>query len=210
MRRDYIIAIILAVAAIPAGATLMVAPDYLHLTGVAVPLTFWGGIGLTFTLIIFAAVVALRSERKAKQAPAVSPLCSSAARDVALLDAIWRIFTGVWGERRKFWDGGDPNQNPDFDNFYRICLDIRQKAFDGTLPIWATRKGSQLYEAVPLKFWRERSFAPQPMMDPAWPDVWVEHSQGPTQYHRSTEWENFSTNREIIDRLWSPPREVSG
>jgi hypothetical protein len=42
----------------------MVAPDYLHLSGATVPLTFWGGIGLTVTLLLTAALVALRGEGK--------------------------------------------------------------------------------------------------------------------------------------------------
>src|SRR5262249_13073770 len=143
MRRDYVIAIILAVASLPAGATLMVAPEYLHLTGVAVPLTFLGGIGLTAALLSLAAWVALRAGTEDKHP--VSHLCKTATRDVSLLDAIWRVFMGVWGERKRFWDGGDPNQNPDFGRFWIACDDVRQKAFEGALPIWATRKNSQLY-----------------------------------------------------------------
>lgn len=69
MRRDLLIAIILAVSAIPAGAALMVAPEYLHLTGASVPITFWGGIGLTAGLIVAAAVVALRGEVQSGHAP---------------------------------------------------------------------------------------------------------------------------------------------
>jgi hypothetical protein len=68
MRRDYLIAILLAVAAFPAGASLMVAPVYLHLIGWQIPATFWGGIGLASLLIIAAIIVALRGE---KQAPPV-------------------------------------------------------------------------------------------------------------------------------------------
>jgi amino acid transporter len=60
MRREYLIAIILAVAALPAGAALMVAPEYLHLTGLAIPATFWGGIAITIILIFTAIAVALR------------------------------------------------------------------------------------------------------------------------------------------------------
>ena len=67
MRRDFLIAIVLAVAALPAGTALMAAPEYLHLTGVALALTFWGGIGLTFVLIIAAIAIALRGE---SQSPA--------------------------------------------------------------------------------------------------------------------------------------------
>jgi hypothetical protein len=59
MRRDYLIAIILALSALPAGVALMVAPEYLHLSGAAIPLVFWGGIAVTLALIVAAAFIAL-------------------------------------------------------------------------------------------------------------------------------------------------------
>ncbi|MEA2921961.1 MAG: hypothetical protein QOF07_1924, partial [Bradyrhizobium sp.] len=62
MRRDFQIAIVLAVAAIPAGVALMAAPEYLHLTGRSLALTFWGGIVLTVLLIVAAVILALRGE----------------------------------------------------------------------------------------------------------------------------------------------------
>ncbi|MGX4806642.1 hypothetical protein [Bradyrhizobium guangdongense] len=65
MRVDFKIALILAVAALPAGAALMVVPEYLHLSGAAVPITFWGGIALAVALILIAAIIALRAELEA-------------------------------------------------------------------------------------------------------------------------------------------------
>lgn len=65
MRVDFKIALILALAALPAGAALMVAPEYLHLSGIIVPLTFWGGIVLSVVLILIAGIIALRAEREA-------------------------------------------------------------------------------------------------------------------------------------------------
>jgi hypothetical protein len=62
MRRDHLIAIILAATAFPIGAVGVVAPEYLHLTGAAVSLTFWGGIGLALALIALAAITALWGE----------------------------------------------------------------------------------------------------------------------------------------------------
>jgi hypothetical protein len=62
MRRDFQIAIILAVAAIPAGVALMAAPEYLHLTGKRLALTFWSGSVLTVLLITAAVILALRGE----------------------------------------------------------------------------------------------------------------------------------------------------
>jgi hypothetical protein len=60
MRREYIFAILLAIAAFPAGAALMVAPEYLHLSGFALPATFWGGISITIFLLGIATVMAWR------------------------------------------------------------------------------------------------------------------------------------------------------
>jgi hypothetical protein len=67
MRRDFQLAIILAVAAIPAGTALMAAPEYLHLTGRALAAAFWGGIALTAVLIVLAVAIALRGEAQAPQ-----------------------------------------------------------------------------------------------------------------------------------------------
>jgi hypothetical protein len=62
MRRDFKIAFILAFATIPCGAWTAVAPEYLHLKGLALAATYWGGMVLTAILIIVALVVALRAE----------------------------------------------------------------------------------------------------------------------------------------------------
>lgn len=64
MRPDYRIAILLAVAAFPSGAALMVASEYLHLNPTAVFATFWGGIAIFLLLIAFAVRIALRGESK--------------------------------------------------------------------------------------------------------------------------------------------------
>jgi hypothetical protein len=62
MRREYQIAIVLAVATVPCGAGLAVAPEYLHLKGAALAATFWGGFALTLALIVLAFILALRAE----------------------------------------------------------------------------------------------------------------------------------------------------
>lgn len=68
MRRDYLLAIILMVAAIPGGAALMAAPEYLHLTSTPLALTFWGGVLLTLLLLFLAMAVALRGESQSPPA----------------------------------------------------------------------------------------------------------------------------------------------
>jgi hypothetical protein len=134
MRRDYLIAILLAVAAFPAGATLMVAPEYLHLTGVAVPLTFWGGIGLTAILILIAAAIAWRAKPqeapKGKDRPAVSPYCNT-PHDISLLDALWRVYMRIWGERKKVEMGDDPNANPETSNLRRYATIFGKRHLKG-------------------------------------------------------------------------------
>jgi hypothetical protein len=149
-------------------------------------------------------------DRRARPAPPiVSPLCKTVDRDVSLLDAIWRVFMGTWGTRKKFWDGGDPAGNADWFNFWQICEDIQQRAFEGKLPIWAIKRGSQVYEPLPLDFWRHHRLGPNPMMDPEWPlGVWIEHSDGLEKFHRAGEWLNYSTSRELVDRLWPPAKEA--
>lgn len=64
MRRNDLFAIILMVAAVPGGVALMAAPEYLHLTGIALAITFWGGVLLTLLLLFLAIAVALRGEAK--------------------------------------------------------------------------------------------------------------------------------------------------
>jgi hypothetical protein len=65
MRRDYQIAIVLAVAALAAGTALMAAPEYLHLGVQSLAVTFWGGVILTALLIVGAVAIALRGEAQA-------------------------------------------------------------------------------------------------------------------------------------------------
>jgi hypothetical protein len=64
MRVDFKVAIILFLATIPCAGAVAVAPEYLHLKGIALAITFWGGAGLTAALLIVALVVALRAEAK--------------------------------------------------------------------------------------------------------------------------------------------------
>jgi hypothetical protein len=132
MGRDYLIAILLAVSAIPLGPAMTAAPDYLHLTGYFIALTFWGGIALAASLILIAAAVAWRGER-ASENSAVS-LQSNAPRNVPLLDAIWRVHLGRWGDKVDY--GNDINaQTP----FYRTVSNVRQMTRDGKLPVWGTK-----------------------------------------------------------------------
>jgi hypothetical protein len=65
MRKDYLITLTLAVAGIPLGVALMVAPEYLHLSRSWLAFAFWGGTGLTVTMIAAVAAIALKARTAA-------------------------------------------------------------------------------------------------------------------------------------------------
>jgi len=78
-----------------------------------------------------------------------------AQRDVWLYDAICRIFLGRWDpialKRGKLdLDDADSTVLQDL-----VARHIRQLAADGTLPIWARKRGHwALWELVPPEFWK--------------------------------------------------------
>jgi hypothetical protein len=99
MPRACLIPIILAIAALPAGAALMVAPEYLHLTGAAIPLTFWGGIGLTVLLILSAAGLALKGEAQSRHEPLRMAMADSSFW-LAIGAAIIAALMAIWGNKK--------------------------------------------------------------------------------------------------------------
>jgi hypothetical protein len=207
MRRDYLIAILLAVSAIPLGAAMMVAPDYLRLPSQFVPFTFWGGIALALALIFAAATAAWRGERKPRDETAVSPR-SNAPRNVALVDAIWRIHLGRWGDRV---DCGD---HPDaWKPFSKITNEIRQFALDGKLPVWGSKGPGTPFEPVPLAFWRTHTIIATYVMNHLAQDVFICVAEptkiGQVRNARTMDFApNFMTSREVIEELW-PKRDSS-
>jgi hypothetical protein len=75
MRKDYVIAILLAIAAIPAGAALMAAPlKFEHLQPWVIDSCFYGGIGLTLVLIASAVFVAVHGEKTEADKPTIRRL----------------------------------------------------------------------------------------------------------------------------------------
>lgn len=200
MRRESVIAILLAISAFPIGAASVVASEYLHLTGYFVPLTFWGGIALAATLILIAVAIATRGERSIRYSD-VSPH-SHAPRNVALLDAIWRAHLGRWGDRVDF--GSDTNAKS---SFHRTVRDIRQMARDGKLPVWGTKRERDApFEPVPLSFWSTHDVEAEYVINPAVKDTWVYVTEptkiGQTRNARTQDWTNFMTSREIVEKLW--------
>jgi hypothetical protein len=201
MRRDYLIAILLAVSALPLGAALMVAPEYLHHPGEFVPLTFWGGIALALALIFTAATIAWRGEKRPRDETAVSPR-SHAPRNVSLADAIWRIRLGRWDDRIDFSD--DPKAS---EAFFKITAEIRQLTLDGKLPVWGSKGVGQPFEPVPVAFWKTHEIVAAYSKNHLVQDVFICVTEptkiGQTRYARTMDWApNFMTSREVIEELW--------
>jgi hypothetical protein len=129
---------------------------------------------------------------------------SKLERDVSLPDAIWRVFLGRWGERINL-----PKHDFKDRRVYRfvvVCSEIRQAAFDGKLPIWATRQRSYLFEPLPQEFWRNREIIPDVSMHPDFEEVWVRFTHalavGDVPFAMSSEWERFMTSKDAVDQLW--------
>lgn len=101
MQRDHLIAIILAVAGVSAGLSLMVAPQYLHLSGKAITDTFWGGVALTTVLIVAAGVVALRGEAKPVQETRMTP--ADVSYNFALVAVGASLVAALKGSPRSAW-----------------------------------------------------------------------------------------------------------
>ena len=62
MRKDYLIALLVGISAMPLGLALMAAPELLKLNYTWFLICFWGGLALTFILMGTAVALALRSE----------------------------------------------------------------------------------------------------------------------------------------------------
>jgi hypothetical protein len=135
-------------------------------------------------------------------APAANKFNPKWRRDVSLIDAIWRAHLGRWNDRiaylRDDWKSAGP--------FHQVTSDIRQKAFEGLLPIWGTRPRSNLYEPIPPEFWRNHDIQASYVILPRATDTWVYVTHplviGEVPNARTNAWENFMTNREVIEQLW--------
>jgi hypothetical protein len=93
-----------------------------------------------------------------------------------------------------------PKGDSENQRFYDLVTkEFRQAAFDGRLPIWAKRRGSDLWEAVPKEYWKDRRLAYLNVIreDPSTLSVEEEGS-----LRRSNEWREFMTSRSVVDALW--------
>jgi hypothetical protein len=101
MRKDFQIAILLALAAIPAGVALMAAPEYIGVLKEYPAPFFWGGLILAVGLIGAAIVIALRGE-------ASEPRSGHRRRMIALVSMIVFGLGFVGSAAVYFWPHAKP------------------------------------------------------------------------------------------------------
>jgi hypothetical protein len=168
---------------------------------------FWGALTGAFAML-----VAPKIWKKFKTKPTTHSGIDAARRDVVLSDALWRAFQGDWEKPTKLERLSDgKSSNPQTLRFHTTASEIRQKASDGVLPIWAKRPRSSLYEPVPKNFWTNHDIQAGYSLHPDTKDIFVYVTHplivGEVPYARTNAWEDFMTNREAVERLW--PRAVS-
>jgi hypothetical protein len=155
------------------------------------------------------AIRTIISQSYQQTAPSAGKVDPNWTRNVSLLDALWRAHLRKWNARETYpfdnWKAKEP--------FYAIGEEIRQKAFEGLLPIWARRPSSNLFESVPPEFWRNHDLEPGYCILPEVTDCWVKVTHpllvGEVPHARTAIWTDFMTSREAVEALWPASSDVS-
>jgi hypothetical protein len=127
---------------------------------------------------------------------------SDIKRDVWLRDAIWRAYIGIWYVPQ---EGLGPNiSESEKQRFVMLVIrEFRQHAFEGRLPIWGWRKGSNIWDEVPKKFWGDNQIDFIQVAKPDHPEDIKACANNPLkQPNASAEWSHFKTSRAVIERLY--------
>jgi hypothetical protein len=138
------------------------------------------------------------------QGPELPPPLSA----VALQTVLWRVSQKEWG-CRPFYDRRDPDRMEQVEqSLHRAAQDVRKKALEGLLPIWARHLHSRQFEAVPPEFWRNHEFDSKYSFGPHVDDVLVKATHtllpGEMSNVRTKVWTDFLTSKDIVDVLWPP------
>jgi hypothetical protein len=166
--------------------------------------------GILWAALYFAFCVG-RAERPEKEEsdshpeprvlPEAVPSDPKWARDVSLAGALWRAFQGDWMNAKP------PKDGLENERFELTADQIRQHAFDGSMPIWGRREGSNLFELVPRVFWQNHAILATYSLNSKdnrtlW--VYVTHPLvvGEVPNARTKAWEDFMTSTEAIEKLW--------
>jgi hypothetical protein len=173
-------------------------------------LPWWGWVLILLGIVIAALLeyavwrthpnkrLGVKPPQKAETAIPIDPRWS---RDISLAGALWRAFDGDWKNVRP------PQSQLEEDRFYQTAEQIRQHAFDGSLPIWGRRKGSTLFEPVHKEFWRNHAIEAAYLLNSKNNrDLWVYVTHplvvGEVQNARTMVWEDFMTSNEAVEKLW--------
>jgi hypothetical protein len=124
------------------------------------------------------------------------------SRNVSLSDGLWRAFSGTWGGRIQL----DTSLTRQTKKFLEAASEIRQRAFEGTLPVWGRRPASTLYEPIPSEFWRNHAIAAGYSISSTEGDIWVYVTRplvvGDVPNARTPVWKDFMTSREAVEKIW--------
>jgi hypothetical protein len=143
----------------------------------------------------------IKPRQKSEAAIPIDPRWS---RDLPLLEALWRVYNGNWNGRVDL--SQEHYQDAKVLKLWDAASSIRQHAFDGTLPIWARRQNSKLYEPVPTEFWRNHDIDVSLNIHSTSTDTWVYVTHqlviGEVRFSMAKEWEGFMTCKEAVEGLW--------
>ncbi|CAN5168518.1 hypothetical protein BH09MYX1_BH09MYX1_67400 [soil metagenome] len=120
-------------------------------------------------------------------------------RDAWLSDAIWRAYLGKW-ERPDRDSGSAGVGELAAQRLHDIVVgEIRQRAFEGKLPIWGKRKGSSLWEPVPAEFWKANRVNYLTILHEKPEKILLERDRTSA---RNDEWEELMTSKKVVEDLW--------
>jgi hypothetical protein len=149
----------------------------------------------------------LQSNSRAVTRQAAPSFDSSWTRDVTMLDALWRAFSGEWGVRPQF--SPSDHDSPEITRLWAVGDRLRQQAFEGKLPVWGRRRSrppSTLYEQIPETFWSNHAIDCGYSANSRAQDFWVYVTHplvvGEVPNARTLAWEDFMTSRTAVDKLW--------
>jgi hypothetical protein len=152
------------------------------------------------------AEMGIKAEPEPRREVAATTIDPRWSRDLLLSEALWRVYNGDWSGRIDL--SQEHYQDAKVLKLWDAAVALRQHAFDGTLPIWARRQKSTLYEPVPNEFWSNHEIEVSTTINSTIADTWVLATHplviGEVRFARAKDWEGFMTCREAVESLWTP------